>query len=98
MGAGWLGGEGRWGGGVSGLPGTVYLNITLLWRHVKYIFFPQHLLMHKMCLTLERESSARKNKKHCMVFALEGAGKASKPEAIKDGNQQAKATDANEVT
>lgn len=64
----------------------------------KVHFFSQHLLMHKMCLTLERESSARKNKKHCMVFALEGAGKASKPEAIKDGNQQAKATDANEVT
>lgn len=91
------------GGCVSGLPGTVHLNTTLLRRHVKYIasskrciaFFFQHLLMHKICLTLETESSTRK-KTHCMAFALEGAGKASN-QAIKDGHQQAKATDANEV-
>lgn len=72
-------------GCVSGLPGTVHLNITLLRKHVKYIasskrciaFFPlQHLLMYKIGLTLETESSARK-KTHCVVFALEGRGKAS---------------------
>lgn len=73
-------------GCVSDLPGAVHLNIILLRKCVKYIasnkrgnifFFPsQHLLMYKICLTLEAEGSAGK-KTHCVVFALEGTGKAS---------------------
>lgn len=43
-----------------------------------------------------KQSSARK-KTHCVVFALEGTGKLPATEAIKDGNEQAKATDGNEV-
>lgn len=72
-------------GCVSKLPGTIHLYFTLLRKHVKcltsskrYIdfFSPQHLLIYKIWLTLEAESSARK-KIHRVVFALEGIGKAS---------------------
>lgn len=61
------------------------------------LFFPQHLWTHKIGLMLETESSARKKNPTVWYLLWRVQERHPTREAIKVGNQQAEATNANEM-
>lgn len=95
------------GGCVSGLPGTVHLNITLLWRNVNdtasskrcivcFVFFPSSPTCIRYVWHLKQEILLRKTPTVRYLLWREH-GRHPTTEAIKVGKQQAKATEADEM-